>query len=1701
MNFISDKKLSFSKFILESEKTHGNIYDYSISEQDYEGATIPVKIICKIHGVFKQLPTIHKSGSHCPKCALDSRANKRRKTTKEFIEESKSIHGDLYDYSLSDYKGKECKIKIICRIHGKFEQLAYHHSKGSGCPKCSGKNKTTNEIIKEFIEIHGDLYDYSKVAFNGSKNKVKIICLIHGVFEQYISSHKRGQGCPRCKGHGKTTEEFILEAKKIHGDKYSYLKTIYVNSSTKLSIICAKHGLFKQTPSGHLNSKGCQKCVGQNIDFLTYDKAKIHLKPLTLNSKKEYLDYIKKIDINLPKNPEQYYKKTDEWISLGDYFGTGKIANQDRVYVTYNEFKIFSYSLKLKNKDGWSQYIKSNKIPLNIPLAPSIAFKNYGWISWADALGYNIGYEGNWSTNKSKKILTNLEHTDLLSMDPFEINMIIEQGKLPNNFIILSNSEANSEDRIKMIKNLKNEVEMEKVGKVEQDKKTLDFLQKLKSSKYWDDEYDYSNVVYVSTNVKVIIIDKKYNSEHLITPSRLLSRGDKCCCRNAIDKQNYVLKQIKKVHGNTYDYPRFVYYGDKIKSIITCKIHGDFEQVPTRHKQGSGCPTCGGKEQLTQATFEERIKELFDNRYNCSKAKYINNSEKVIIIDTKYNSEHLMIPTELFIGSKCGIKNAIDKTKYVVSLFNEMHGEKYDYSKFIYIDDRDKGIIICKTHGEFKQNANKHLQKRGCPKCANNQISSIETLITRLKLEYDSFNDIDFINSIYKNADTPIEIIYKPYNTKHLISPYNLINNVKCVWSNAVNKDVFLEKKIREIHGDYFIYPNLKIDSIKDIKIPIVCPIHGNFEQLISTHIAGAGCPICNRGWENKHKIDLVNSLEHSDLLSMDPFEIYTIIGQGKIPVDFGTLVNTNADSDGRITTLEELKERFSDENNEGTQSEIDGAEETKVNEELEEIPIDDVDAEITSNFQNKTLLPSINIVADLHSVDNSFYATMDKEAFEGLIQYKIRKIWNNVLNQNITIEAIQNETGGKYFTIIKNLFIEEYKEVSVYKPRAGYSFKYELNLMQKLIVIRLLKNKSYCNLSGTGAGKTLSFIAASREIESRLTLVIVLNSTIKQTCSVIKEVYPDSKIYIHYKNGFVFNRAKNNYLVLNYEKFQQVNSELLFQDLTNNNQIDFVVIDEVHNAKQRNDDEESQRREVLTRLIGRVREKNSDLYTLVMSATPVINNLFEAKSLLQLLTGLSYSDLQTRRTKKNALKIFQQLILNGLRYIPKYDIEINELTGSNMSNLNIDGSHLLDAILELPQSDYIAVEKLLLNDKLKSINPYLRKGVVIYSYLTTGFINEIENYLIQLGFSVGTYTGEESPFIREENLNKFIAGEIDILIGSRPIGTGVDGLQLVCNRVIPITLPWTDSEYTQLKGRFYRQGSIFGSVEIIIPQVRIELGEGDFWSWDVQRLNVIKNKRTLADAAVDGVVPSKVFPTPETMLRKTQESLQNWKNRVNEGNIIDLKRKPIEINLYPDIDNKEQYQNRIQSELSEFNRRGKITKSSTMHKEFIDNPESWRRYHALRKERMCQWDEIPYEYIATKIRNKNHKVIDFGCGENLFKNCIPNNKVISFDHVALDENVIACDIKDVSQWVKNETMDVCVFSLALWGTNYKDYIKEAYRVLNYGGMIHIAEPAKDYETTELEHELRNLIEEVRFKVIGEIERRNKFIYITGIKM
>ena len=129
--------------------------------------------------------------------------------------------------------------------------------------KNNTKKLTKEEFIIRAIKIHDIKYDYSLVEYVNYLTKVKIICPIHGEFEKTPIWHIKGSGCRKCYGNDiKTTEQFILDAKKVHGDRYDYSLVKYVNNKKEVEIICSIHGIFEQSPIVHLKNHGCQKCAG-----------------------------------------------------------------------------------------------------------------------------------------------------------------------------------------------------------------------------------------------------------------------------------------------------------------------------------------------------------------------------------------------------------------------------------------------------------------------------------------------------------------------------------------------------------------------------------------------------------------------------------------------------------------------------------------------------------------------------------------------------------------------------------------------------------------------------------------------------------------------------------------------------------------------------------------------------------------------------------------------------------------------------------------------------------------------------------------------------------------------------------------------------------------------------------------------------------------------------------------------------------------------------------------------------------------------------------------------------------------------------------------------------------------------------------------------------------------------------------------------
>lgn len=213
------KKITTEIFVARSNIKHNYKYDYSKSKLINNCSKI--EIICPEHGSFWQIAKNHMTGHNCPKCSIEKLKRIFSKSYKKFIEQAKQIHGNKYNYDLVEYKSTHSIIKIICNIHGIFEQTAHSHLHGKGCAKCyymkmaKLQTKSKEQFIIESNKTHSNKYNYDEVEYIGTHYKVKIICPNHGPFYQVPMSHIRGIGCKKCVGYVSKKETKWLNKLKI----------------------------------------------------------------------------------------------------------------------------------------------------------------------------------------------------------------------------------------------------------------------------------------------------------------------------------------------------------------------------------------------------------------------------------------------------------------------------------------------------------------------------------------------------------------------------------------------------------------------------------------------------------------------------------------------------------------------------------------------------------------------------------------------------------------------------------------------------------------------------------------------------------------------------------------------------------------------------------------------------------------------------------------------------------------------------------------------------------------------------------------------------------------------------------------------------------------------------------------------------------------------------------------------------------------------------------------------------------------------------------------------------------------------------------------------------------------------------------------------------------------------------------------------
>lgn len=277
------------------------------------------------------------------------------------------------------------------------------------------------------------------------------------------------------------------------------------------------------------------------------------------------------------------------------------------------------------------------------------------------------------------------------------------------------------------------------------------------------------------------------------------------------------------IHNNKYDYSKFIYINNSIKGIIICPKHGEFCQTPDKHMNGRGCKKCG-----TLAQAKKRI---------------------------------------------------LNKDKFIKQALIIHSGKNFDYSKFIYVNNCTKGIIICPKHGEFLQTPSVHNNTSGCPNCG------ILNTIKKLTSNIDIFIDVatkthgdkyNYEKFIYAGAMIK-GIIICPKHGEFLQTPSTHFSSgcSECGHElgglkKRLRLETFISRAIKTHKNKYDYSKFICTDSYS--KGIIICPKHGEFLQSASAHMRGAGCKNCRY----KNQQIVFDFLKEKKIAFIPEYKIFT---------------------------------------------------------------------------------------------------------------------------------------------------------------------------------------------------------------------------------------------------------------------------------------------------------------------------------------------------------------------------------------------------------------------------------------------------------------------------------------------------------------------------------------------------------------------------------------------------------------------------------------------------------------------------------------------------------------------------------------------------------------------------------------------------------------------------------------------------------
>lgn len=270
--YIDGKKVTQETMQARFLATHEDTYEYDFSS--YNGAQSTIQIKCAEHSWFPQICEVHAAGSGCPTCGDLKSAASRVVSFAEYVVRAIERFDSIYRYIEESWSGINEDIDFICPKHGLKSMPAQSHLRSpTGCFDCSkelnsiNSRLTQDDFIAWSTAIHNGKYDYSRTVYTKGREKVEIICPVHGPFFQLGESHVEGKGCKKCavvengRRRKKRSEvSFWEQVRAVHGDTYDFSKSVYTGIFESITVGCLIHGDFEISASSLKRGSGCENC-------------------------------------------------------------------------------------------------------------------------------------------------------------------------------------------------------------------------------------------------------------------------------------------------------------------------------------------------------------------------------------------------------------------------------------------------------------------------------------------------------------------------------------------------------------------------------------------------------------------------------------------------------------------------------------------------------------------------------------------------------------------------------------------------------------------------------------------------------------------------------------------------------------------------------------------------------------------------------------------------------------------------------------------------------------------------------------------------------------------------------------------------------------------------------------------------------------------------------------------------------------------------------------------------------------------------------------------------------------------------------------------------------------------------------------------------------------------------------------------------